>query len=551
MPSLKNILAKITFRKVKTEVEKKTEELPLEERIKIALQDLAEKQPGLFYDIYNYFFSIRYDRLQRYFEYDRMDLLSPEISAALDIYKSEILQNVKDDYFIITSKYADKAERVQNLIRNWIRFFEDNHSITFPDLIRKLLKYGDLFLDPVFVYEKNVPVGIVGFRALPEFCVYRVFVKERDKILEKWVYLPWVLKETAHITSPQALNIPGQMISELQSAFISAARNSSIFPDAIRQNYASPFFFAITEKRILEREIFESIEDLKEYIKEKKGLILDHLIHIAIQPNIFHPFGTSVVEPLRLKWRQLYLLQTALMLYRIFYGVDRKLWKIKLPSKIPPVEREKIIRDIIQRIRKTPTFSPATGYDETSRILGLIEDLFIPETENFSITVDSLDRGGKEISQIEDVLLITREIELGLKIPRLRLLGGHGERVSATALTMEDARFASYIQQLQKYITKGIKKLLVKHYEILMEKEKNSANILEIRKFLEDVNIEMPMISSNQEKLRLDTFSQKIKYINDLINLIGAENISEEAKLRLIKETLGIDFTKYLKETKK
>ena len=533
-------------KKPKSAVEKELEKIP-EIDVKLATADLIKRERDIFFEIYNQFFQLRYSRIHRYFEYDRMDLLSPEIATALDIYTSEILQSTSsNNYFLVQSNLdQQRANDIKELLHRWINYFENRYPYTFAALIRRILKYGDLFLDPILVWKDNIPIGIIGFRILEEYATYQVYIRKNDEIKPVWIYFPKIF---VHFF-PQSART--QLTIQSLQSFITP--QSSTTTHQFPGTYFSPFFFP-SEKLLIDKVYFENEKELDEWLKQKQAIKLPYCIHISINPDVFYPFGTSVLEPLRLKWRQLHLLQTALMIYRIFYGVQRKLWKIQFPKRLPPYEQERIMSDIIERIRKTRTFLPESGYDEVSRILGFIEDLFVPESDVYKIDVSNLDTA-RELQNIEDILLLTREIELGLKIPGYRLYRLRGEiKLPATPLTMEDVRFADYIIHLQKFISKGFKKLVQLHYNLILESEKprlQPKEIIEFNQFIDDLEISIPAPRTPSEKLKYDTLTNKIRFIKDLIDTLGVDNINFENKIKLIEEELQIPIRKYLKEIKK
>lgn len=544
--TLKDLLFGLFRRKAKTEVREVAEKLE-DELLASLTEGMIKKEPGLSFEIYNSLYQLRYDRIQRYFEYDRMDLLSPEISAALDIYVAEILQSVHgNDYFNVYAKEPKEAEKVKNLLRFWIDNFEKKSKLNFSDLIRRLLKYGDIFLDlSVLKNKQNKNIGIAGFDFLPEYSVHRVFVKSGESMQERWIFFPKFLETYEETTR--------RISQEKQKSSITFG--DLISPESPKKYQYSHYLFPFTppvEKFVIDKIYFSNEKELEDWAKQKDAIVLKRLLHISIFPNVFYPFGTSILESLRLKWRQLNLLQAALLIYRIFYGVPRKIWKIELPPKLPPKDREKLLNDIIQSIRKTRTFAPTVGYDEVSRILGLIEDLFVPEAGNVKINVETLQEV-KELENIEDILLITREIELGLKIPRYRLISFSKERMpTSTTITKEDARFFAHIVNLQRYIERGFYQMVKRHYEMLLEAEGASPeDYLRVSEILDNIKIEIPRPISPIEKDKADVLAARSKVFELIQNIIGDENLSFDAKISLAEKILGINIREFIKEVKK
>ena len=74
----------------------------------------------------------------------------------------------------------------------------------------------------------------------------------------------------------------------------------------------------------------------------------------------YSPYGTSVLEAARRIWRQLILLEDAMMAYRIVRAPDRKMFKIDV-GQIPPNEGEQYMQKVISSMKRNSIVDQSTG----------------------------------------------------------------------------------------------------------------------------------------------------------------------------------------------
>ena len=179
------------------------------------------------------------------------------------------------------------------------------------------------------------------------------------------------------------------------------------------------------------------------------------------------PYGTSVLDPVRRIWRQLDLLENAMMAYRIVRSPERRVWKVDVGG-IPDNEIEQYVQDFITTQKKEVVVDPDSGdadirYDPYS----VEEDYYIPVRGDKSATsVDTL-QGGQYTGDVDDVKYLLNKLVSGLKIPHAYLLMQEGDSEDKTTLAQKDIRFARTIQRLQRYFTSELRKIAIIHLGVL------------------------------------------------------------------------------------
>lgn len=198
------------------------------------------------------------------------------------------------------------------------------------------------------------------------------------------------------------------------------------------------------------------------------NLILQNwqIIHFRMLGNDnFLPYGSSMLEPARRIWRQLILIEDAMMVYRIVRSPERRVFKIDV-GNIPPDQVEQQIEKVKNALRRQQIVDPTTGrVDLRYNPLSVDEDYFIPVRGDRSSDISTL-AGGQFTGDIDDVQYIQNKLFAALKIPKAYLAYADGEGSKATLAQM-DVRFARTIERIQKMVVAELNKLAVMHLFIL------------------------------------------------------------------------------------
>ena len=67
----------------------------------------------------------------------------------------------------------------------------------------------------------------------------------------------------------------------------------------------------------------------------------------------FLPYGKSMVESTRKIWKQLTLMEDAMLIHRIMRAPSKRVFKIDI-GNIPPAEVDNYMQRIINKMKKTP-----------------------------------------------------------------------------------------------------------------------------------------------------------------------------------------------------
>ena len=188
------------------------------------------------------------------------------------------------------------------------------------------------------------------------------------------------------------------------------------------------------------------------------------IAHFRILGNDkYAPYGTSALEPARRIWRQLVLLEDAMMAYRVIRATDRRIFKIDVGG-IAPQDVEQYMQKVMTQMKRHQVVDPSSGrVDLRYNPLSIEEDYFIPIRGGQSSTDIVNLPGGTFTASIEDVKYLRDKLFSALKVPQAYLAMGEDGGEDKTTLAQKDIRFARTIQRLQRVVVAELEKAGIIH----------------------------------------------------------------------------------------
>ena len=187
------------------------------------------------------------------------------------------------------------------------------------------------------------------------------------------------------------------------------------------------------------------------------------MAHFRILGNDkYSPYGTSILEPARRIWRQLTLMEDAIMAYRIVRSPERRVFYVDV-GNINPQDVEEYMQKVMTQMKRNQVIDKDTGrVDLRYNPMSVEEDYFIPTRNGVSTKVETL-AGGSYTGDIDDVKYLRDKLFSALKVPASYLSQGEEGSEDKTTLAQKDIRFARTIQRLQRSILTEIQKIGVVH----------------------------------------------------------------------------------------
>jgi hypothetical protein len=259
----------------------------------------------------------------------------------------------------------------------------------------------------------------------------------------------------------------------------------------------------------------------------------------------FLPYGKSMIEGGRKIFKQLTLMEDAMLIHRIMRAPERRIFKIDV-GNIPPAEVDNHIQTIINKMKKVPYIDEKTGdYNLKFNMQNMIEDYFLPVRGGESGTSIEALPGLTSDGQIEDIDYLKNKLFSALKIPKAFL--GYDEGVEGKAtLAAEDVRFARTIERLQKIFVSELTKIAIVH---LYTQGYKDADLVDFELTLTNPSIvyEKQKVEMLEQKVGLagnlkesTLFSQKWIYEN----IFGLSHDEWTAEQEQVIEDLKEDFRK-------
>ncbi len=227
----------------------------------------------------------------------------------------------------------------------------------------------------------------------------------------------------------------------------------------------------------------------------------------------FLPYGKGMIEGARRIWKQLSLMEDAMLIHRIMRAPEKRVFKIDI-GNIPPQEVDNYMQKIINKMKKTPFVDKNTGdYNLKYNIQNLTEDFFLPVRGSDSgTTIDNL--AGLEYAAIEDIDYLKHKLFAALRVPKAYL--SYDENVNGKAtLAAEDVRFARTIERIQRTVVSELAKIAVVHLA------SNGIEDSEMTNF----ELSLTNASTIYEQEKVNLWSEKVRLASDAkaLNMLSSD----------------------------
>lgn len=219
----------------------------------------------------------------------------------------------------------------------------------------------------------------------------------------------------------------------------------------------------------------------------------------------FLPYGKSMIENGRRVWKQLSLMEDAMLIHRVMRAPEKRIFKIDV-GNLPPQEIDTYMEKLMAKMQKTPYIDEKTGdYNLKFNLQNMAEDFYLPVRGGDSGTsIEPL--AGMEFTGIDDIEYLRNKMMAALKIPKAFLT--YEEDLSGKAtLAQEDVRFAKTILRVQRILVSELNKMAIVH--LYSQGYKDSA--------LVDFKLELTNPSVIFETEKIKSWGDKIGVAKDMM----------------------------------
>jgi hypothetical protein len=320
----------------------------------------------------------------------------PLIASTLDIIADEA--TVKNDQGEIL-QIQSSDENIQRVLYN---LFYDVLNIEFNlwSWTRQMCKYGDFFLK----LEISEKFGI--YNVLP-YTVYHMIRREGE--------------------DPEN---PAKVIFQLDPDGLASSQHPNYLPK--RKN----------DRRVIDFDNYE-------------------VAHFRlISDTAYLPYGRSYIEPARKIFKQVTLMEDAMLIHRIMRAPEKRMFYINV-GNVPPNEVEQFMQKTMNQMKKTPYVGEDGQYNLRFNMQNMMEDFYLPVRGGDTSTRIETTKG-LEYDGTNDVDYLLKKMFAALKVPKA-YFGYEGELSGKATLAAEDIRFARTVERIQKIMESELTKIALVH----------------------------------------------------------------------------------------
>ena len=223
-----------------------------------------------------------------------------------------------------------------------------------------------------------------------------------------------------------------------------------------------------------------------------------------ISDTNYLPYGRSFIEPARKIYKQLTLMEDAMLIHRIMRAPEKRTFFVNVGS-IPPAEVDQFMQKTINTMKKTPYIDQKTGqYNLKFNMQNMMEDFYIPVRGGDASTRIETTKG-LDYDGTNDIQYLQSKMFAALKIPKA-YFGYEGDLQGKATLAAEDIRFARTVERIQKILESELTKIALVHLYTQGFTGENLTNF--------EIKLTNPSIIFEQEKVAL--LKEKIDLANQM-----------------------------------
>lgn len=256
----------------------------------------------------------------------------------------------------------------------------------------------------------------------------------------------------------------------------------------------------------------------------------------------FLPYGKAMIEGGRRIWKQLQLMEDAMLIHRIMRAPDKRKVLVDI-GNIPPAEIDTYMGRIIDRMKKTPLVDPKTGdYNLRYNMMNITEDFYLPVRGKDSGT-DITNLPGLQFNAIEDIEYLRNKLMAAFKVPK-SFLGYEEDNSGKASLAAQDVRFARTIERIQRIVLSELTKIAIVHLYVQGFTDEELIDF-ELEMSSPSVIFEQEKLNLWKEKIGLAEQASNSKFVSrdwvyhNILRIAPDDAIEEREKVEKDVEMLG------------
>ncbi len=360
------------------------------------------------------------DKIRRIAEYRRMAAYA-EVGDCLDEICDEFI-NTDDEGKVIKIKFSSfsklDSEQRNEVEREFYKFINiydfENKGWGY---CRQLLIEGEVFFENI-IHEAKKELGIIGVLNIANELINPVYDNIQNNVIENFIFQkPISLQQNpqAPLSQPNTQPTPA---NALQQQIVTFQGNQITYINSGLWN-----------------------EDMTMRV----------------------PF----IENARRAYKQLSLIEDAIVIYRMVRAPERLKFKIDV-GNMPPAKAEAYLRQLMQQYWNKKSYDSNKGQNGAANIYdpqSMLDSYWFAKRTGEQGSDVELMQGGQNLGELKDLMYFVNKLYQSLKVPLTRLTPENGYKDGAEILR-EELRFAKFIVRLQNQFSEGLKNAFVTHLKI-------------------------------------------------------------------------------------
>ena len=360
------------------------------------------------------------ERRKRYQDYDEVYLRVPELSAACIVYAANCLQrNFEGNFFNVETSMT----ALEDLIQGFFKRLNMDENLWI--LVHDLMKYGDLFVELI----KNKRGSIVKLKVhRPETMIC-------------------LIDDSDHTYG--FLKINEEKYDEFMGSIRRSITTVKTEKDFIKQ--MNLMLMARTQPA-------EARKLMQKYKQWMAIFNTDQIVHFKLSPSsLYHPYGISILEYPRGIIKQILFMELSLIIYRVTRAPEHRIFNVEVGDVAPSKVRDYMTK-FKESVKRQKVLNNMSSITAVPNLLTQQDDYYIPNSFGSPLYSIETTAAGELTSKIDDINWLWGRLFAALRIPR-SYLSFDEEAPSFAALTSVDQRFARIVDNYQRDIAVGLKKI--------------------------------------------------------------------------------------------
>ena len=260
-----------------------------------------------------------------------------------------------------------------------------------------------------------------------------------------------------------------------------------------------------------------------------------------ISDTNYLPYGRSYLEPARKIFKQVTLMEDAMLIHRIMRAPEKRMFYINV-GNVPPNEVEQFMQKTINQMKKTPYVGEDGQYNLRFNLQNMMEDFYLPVRGGDTSTRIETTKG-LEYDGVTDVQYLQAKMFAALKIPKA-YFGYEGDLQGKATLAAEDIRFARTVERIQKIMESELTKIALVHLYTQGFTGESLTNF-EIRLTVPSIIFEQEKVALLKEKVDLAAQMKDSKMFSSDYIYENIFNMSEDQYMQerdLVREDIKQSF---------